>query len=304
MRALVVFGIVATCVIFSGAIFSLAIPVLICYGIYYMIWASVIRPGLVKQAQRERAAAGDDVVLTEVVSNAPADGRTALWQPADPSKLTPPPTPSARRRRARPNWRDRANQELAAKPFREKLSELMGSMIVAAMFAALSACIAPMMLGNNGGTESLPMYMWLALVGTLGSWAILVPSKFAEGKLEDQVPMRISLLAAGAAVGLAAWFLGDALMVNVPSWREPVDAGRGLVSQEMLDLSKPQHGMNPDAAVFMTYFAFLFLVPRWWRQGESTRTGRVSLWATIVCVFWAWLLHFFWWFPQPTGMMA
>ena len=67
---------------------------------------------------------------------------------------------------------------------------------------------------------------------------------------------------------------------------------------------QPSTTSEPVAAVFMTYFAFLFLVPRWWRQGESTRNGRLSVWTVIVCVFWAWLLHFFWWFPQPTGMMV
>jgi hypothetical protein len=118
------------------------------------------------------------------------------------------------------------------------------------------------------------------------------------------VPMRISLLALGAAVGLAAWFLSNAMLIHVPSWREPVDVGRGLVSQEMLGLDIPRGGLNPDPTIFMTYFGFLFLVPRWWRQGESTRNGRLSLWWVIVCVFWAWLLHLAWWFPQPTGMMV
>jgi hypothetical protein len=30
----------------------------------------------------------------------------------------------------------------------------------------------------------------------------------------------------------------------------------------------------------------------------------LSLWCVIACVGAAWLLHVFWWFPQPTGMMA
>jgi phosphoglycerate dehydrogenase-like enzyme len=38
---------------------------------------------------------------------------------------------------------------------------------------------------------------FVAVVGTLGAWAIIVPSKFTEGKLEDQVPMRLTLLALG-----------------------------------------------------------------------------------------------------------
>ena len=69
------------------------------------------------------------------------------------------------------------------------------------------------------------MYLWLATIGTLGSWAILVPAKFTEGKLEDQVPMRVTLLAAGATVGVAAWLLGDSLLLKSPGWDDPIDAG-------------------------------------------------------------------------------
>jgi hypothetical protein len=272
-KALIVFALVAGFLwlgLFQVAM-ALAIPALICYGIYYVIWASVIRPGLSKQAAGEAASAAGNVAASAAAAHSPADERTAVWQPADAS---------------------------------QKLSELTGSMILAALFAAVAASIAPVMLGNHGMSDRLPLHIWLALVGTLGSWSILVPAKFAEGKLEDQVPMRITLLGFGALVGLAAWFLSNTLLIHVPSWGDPVDVGRGLISQEMLGWDKPQHDVNPDAAIFMTYFAFLFLVPRWWRQGESTRNGRLSLWTVIVCVFWAWLLHFFWWFPQPTGMMV
>jgi hypothetical protein len=62
--------------------------------------------------------------------------------------------------------------------------------------------------------------------------------------------------------------------------------------------------MNPSLPVYIAYFAFLFLLPRWWRQTEFTRDRRMSLWWITVCVGWAWLLHIFWWFPQPTGMLA
>jgi hypothetical protein len=147
-------------------------------------------------------------------------------------------------------------------------------------------------------------YLWLATVGTLGSWAILVPSKFAEGKLEDQVPMRLMLMSLGALVGLAGWFVGDALLLHSPGWGEPIDVGHGLLSHEMLGWPATDEGANPPPAAYLAYFAFLFLLPRWWRQTEFTRSGRLSLWWVFVAVGWAWLLHIFWWFPQPIGIMA
>ena len=121
--------------------------------------------------------------------------------------------------------------------------------------------------------------LWLAIVGTLGSWAILVPSKFAEGKLEDQVPMRLTLLLLGALVGVAAWLLGDALMLNTPGWREPVERRAGLVIARNAGLARDGRAARiPRVAIYVAYFAFLFLLPRWWRQTEFTRDARLSLW--------------------------
>jgi hypothetical protein len=54
---------------------------------------------------------------------------------------------------------------------------------------------------------------------------------------------------------------------------------------------------------FMTYFGFLYLVPRWWRQTDPLRRTRLSLFFTAVVGFWALVLHQFWWFPQPWGVM-
>jgi hypothetical protein len=93
-------------------------------------------------------------------------------------------------------------------------------------------------------------------------------------------------------------------MIRMDVASPPIDIERGLVSHEMLGWSPTEHGANPPAAVYIAYFAFLFLIPRWWRQAEFTRSTRMSLWSIISCVFFAWLVHIFWWFPQPLGMAA
>ena len=78
----------------------------------------------------------------------------------------------------------------------------------------------------------------------------------------------------------------------------------GLISHEMLGWNAPVGGRHPSLPIFVTYFAFLFVLLRWWRQAEYTRNQRLSLWSVAGCVFWAWLLQCFWWFPQPAGMMV
>jgi hypothetical protein len=305
-RALIVFALVVCFIWFWGIIIRLAVPVLICYGVYYVIWASVIRPGIRRDASCGMQSATVRAAPAKPNPDTPADAQTVAWPAANresaPAREAVKPRRSARRRR--PNWRMAAYREMAAKPLRDKFSELLGSMIVATIVAAVAAGIGPMMLGAQPDSERAAMYLWLVAVGTLGSWAILIPTKFAEGRLEDQVPMRVTLLGLGAAVGVAAWFLGDLLLLKPASFDEPIDAHGGLISHEWLDIPVTRGEFSPSLLVYMTYFAFLFLLPRWWRQAEVTRDNRLSLWWLTVSMFWAWVIHLFWWFPQPTGIMA
>ena len=176
---------------------------------------------------------------------------TAAWHPPAYARRRPrrcrDMSRKVRERRLRASWRRTRNQELAAKPLRDKFSELFGSMLTAAMFAALAALVAPVVLGVATNSASMAVYLWLALVGTLGSWAIIVPTKFTEGKLEDQGPIRIVLLALGGLVGAAAWFLAEALIVQVPGGSEPLDANWGLISHEWLQLERPAERRQPVA---------------------------------------------------------
>jgi hypothetical protein len=283
---------------YSNTVFSIAFPLLFCYIIYYAIWATWLKG----DGKSGASPAGKQVAGNAAPS---VDEHTIAWPAKD--SVAEARAERARhmaRRRVRPSWRDRANRDLAAKPLREKISELLGSMLLAALFAIVAACIAPLVLASQPGSERLATYLWLATVGTLGSWAVLVPSKFVEGKLEDHVPLRIALLSLGALVGLAGWFIGDMLLLKSPGWGEPVDVHHGLLSHELLGWPASSEGANPSPAVYLSYFAFLFLLPRWWRQTECTRSSRLSLWWVFAAVGWAWLLHIFWWFPQPTGLMA
>jgi hypothetical protein len=317
-KAIVIFVLVVAFIKFFDVAIGMVFPVLMCYGVYYVIWLSFLRPSIKRQMNASAAANvaatnfGERSRAADATSAQSApDNRTVLWPvpssapAAAPAQLVSRKEARAARRR-RPNWRDAARRELAAKPLRDKVSELMGSMMLAALICAVAATVGPMLLGSQPPSERWAMHLWLMTIGTLGSWAVLIPGKFAEAKLEDQVPMRITLLAFGAVVGIVGWLVGDTLFLKSPGWQEPIDANWGLVSHEMLrwTTARPGEGFAPTLAMYMSFFAFLFLVPRWWRQAEYTREKRISVWWIAVCVFWAWVVHLFWWFPQPTGMMV
>jgi hypothetical protein len=303
-KVVIIIGVVFVCINYFQMAMGLAMPALVCYGIYYTVWAIFIRPGLRKHAAELRAAAGGVAAAGQTAPR--SEAMTAAWHlPAEPPAASPADryAQAVRRRRQRPNWRDRVNQELLTKPLRAKWSELLGSMLLAAFVAAVASLIAPVLMGISSSSAGMALYLWLAVVGTLGSWAIMIPSKFTEGKVEDQVPMRVALLLLGGLVGLAAWGLSEALLVQIPSQHDLQDSP-GIISHELLSWSKPAAGVNPSVAAYVTYFAFLFMIIRWWRQAEYTRESRLSLWRVVTAVFCAWLVHVFWTFPQPAGMMV
>lgn len=309
--ALVVILIFAASTLYKP-IAGVAIQFLIIYGIYYAVWATIIRPGIMRHAgETPPTATAGEPAPGEPASaggvHARINVQTALWpstqQPL--GSIAERTTQPKSRPRPRTNWRERANQHIAAKPLRQKLTELSGSMLLAAIFAAVAACAIPMLASNNQqSSEVFAAYLWLTVVGTLGSWAILVPSKFAEGKLEDQVPMRLTLMLLGAMVGLVAWAVADSLLLKMPKGHEPFDVGAGILSHKALQWPTMREDANPPLPIYIAYFAFLFLLPRWWRLTEFTRSTRLSLWCMMTSVFTAWIVHFFWWFPQPIGMIA
>lgn len=301
-KALLAIAVIWSVLWFANDVFGIGIQLLVLYCIYHVIWTSFIKPGL----RRHNATQSRYASPTVAPSEHPAEQKTAAWPtPAQvAAQAMPVAKPAKPGRRVRPSWRERAHRELAAKPLRDKIQELVGSMLLAAAFAAVASSILPLLSSQLPASENFASFLWLTMVGTIGSWAVMIPAKFSEGKLEDQVPMRMTLLLLGALVGLVAWFLAQSLLLSPVNWGDPLSIDKGILSNELLKWPMPGTDTNISPSYYIAYFAFLFLLPRWWRQTEFTRSGRMSLWWVIVCVGWGWLLHFFWWFPQPQGMMA
>jgi hypothetical protein len=115
---------------------------------------------------------------------------------------------------------------------------------------------------------------------------------------------RCLLLLLGLGVGAFAFASKSWLLVDLPyEWRAVQIGGRlspqSLVNFECTDLSGA-----PTLMGHMAFFAFLLVALRWWRQADPTRPHRLSLWSTSVSVFAAWLLCYFWPFPQPWSLMV
>ncbi len=124
------------------------------------------------------------------------------------------------------------------------------------------------------------------------------------------MPLRFVQLLSGALLGVAAWALAQSMFLNLPASSDfapgPTDSLFGEIFRDRyspMDSGYRNGLVQPQPGMYAAYFAFLFVMLRWWRLAEWTRTSRVSLWTTAWCGFIAWGMTFFWWFPQPIGLM-
>ncbi len=196
---------------------------------------------------------------------------------------------SAHERRTR---REQALVELRTKSARDKTTELLGSMILAALVAVASTAV----LGLLGPDRMIEDFAWVALVGTLGAWAVLIPSKTWEASQGERVLRGLVLLAIGLLLGAAAFGITEVLQVNLMN---DVDFAAGTLQAYEL----PSLDGTLAYGTHLAYFGFLLALPRWWRIAHPLRKTRLSVGAVVLSVLWAWGLSLFWEYPQPWGMV-
>jgi hypothetical protein len=207
---------------------------------------------------------------------------------------------SARHWKHRRSGRARREQALPAlvvKPVRERMADLLGSMILAAAIGAIMSVVVVLLRGD--ATIAREQYAWLAGVSVLGSWAVLIPSKLWEGTPGDQTLRRVTMLVMGLLVGAAAYLAADTLMVPFgDSPRFHVAEGQP-VAGKFYDVKGA-----PLMQAYLAYFGALFVLVRWWKQADPLRCTRLSLWATGLSVLAAGVVDAIWTFPQPWGLMV
>jgi len=294
-KALLLFFLVGAAVVSVGAWGSMAVGLGIVYLFYYVFWSAFVQPSSRSDAKQ------------------PASGKIGHSEPPNggPSAEAPSRIPPTRREQAiarrqlRMNWREKVHKELVAKPLREKSTELLSSMVLVGVVCTFLSLLVALALGAAGGSQPVPIGLWLSVVSTVGCWAILAISKFTEGKFEDQVPLRILLLGAGAGVGLLATGLTQTLLMGLPY---DVDFGIRYHDSMLANLFDSNRSENmpqsfaPDVMLSVAYFSLMFLMLRWWRLAEYTRRTRFSLVRVGLCLCGAWIAHLVCWYPQPTGV--
>jgi hypothetical protein len=295
-------------------VFEYGVPLVALYVLYRIVRAVVLQ-NETKQ-RNARAATGPSMPVA------------ASWQAPVPPRPNVPPAPpggpqaevqatvyrpspgpvapgdwrqaSARHWKHRRSGRARREQALPAlvvKPVRERMADLLGSMILAAAIGAIMSVVVVLLRGD--ATIAREQYAWLAGVSVLGSWAVLIPSKLWEGTPGDQTLRRVTMLVMGLLVGAAAYLAADTLMVPFgDSPRFHVAEGQP-VAGKFYDVKGA-----PLMQAYLAYFGALFVLVRWWKQADPLRCTRLSLWATGLSVLAAGVVDAIWTFPQPWGLMV
>jgi hypothetical protein len=202
-----------------------------------------------------------------------------------------------------PKWarRERPADVLLLKPARERITELVGSMLGGAVVAIILSLVMVILGSWRGGEAMAPqLWAWLTLVGIVGTWAVLIPSKLWEGRQGEAVLRRFVLLVVGLAVGVFAAGAASFLRVSLPYGSEQFLR----LHNYGLPLDAFYHGSKPLALAYMAVFGTLFPTIRWWRQADPLRRTRLSLWSVFVSVLVACVVAALWLFPQAWLMMA
>src|SRR5690606_37713762 len=94
---------------------------------------------------------------------------------------------------------------------RQHAVELTGSMLLAAVVAALASVV---LIVLGGMTPAPELIAWTVGASTLSSWSLLAVGRMWRGRKGDQTVRRAFLLVVGLAVAVAVWALAGALFVE------------------------------------------------------------------------------------------
>jgi hypothetical protein len=202
-------------------------------------------------------------------------GRTFLTDTSDhkPKPLSP--------REIQRQKTGQIRQWLAVRPSADRITELVGSLLVGAF-----ACIVLNLLGFaivggilDSSVENWANYAWLTLNSIVGCWALLACSKIWESREGNGWLRRSLMVAIGLAIGAIAFFSAGSFNIDLTQWA--VDDFQALNTDSFVFRGVPV------LPAYLIFFAGLFGILRWWRQTDPVRKTRLSILNVSLCLIWA-----------------
>ena len=282
--------------VLGSTLLQIAVPLFFVYGVYWVIRTVVL------------SIQGPLPPVRAVPLSPPPNGRDHRRRPPAGAPLKPPAQCVRPREDLRPRWarHEKAADALVLKPTRERVTELVGSMLGGAV-VAVTMCLVMGLVVSLGSPERFSVdhysqYGWLILMSVIGTWAILVPTKAWEGSRGETRLRRFVLMVFGLVLGLAAAGAAVGLMVDLPHDSDfPSLAMHEITGMQSLNMQAKN--ALPQMKYYLAAFGLLLLTVRWWRQTDPLRKSRLNLWTMFGCAFMAALIADACGFPQPWLVM-
>ena len=214
---------------------------------------------------------------------------------ARPMPVAPLPMPNPK-----PNPEDAYPMAIPMTPtlvYQQRWAELFGILLWSVVAAAILAVSWSLIFGAY--SKLAPMFFLVIAV----SWSVLIPSKlWVPGSDDDSWTRRLMHMTLGFAVGIfALWLDGYELPVPwAPStrlevlhpWQGDQDTADALRRSWMGKMYGSENTSMPILACYLSFFGLMFLVLRWWKVTEPTRSKRLSILSVLAVVLWAYIFLF------------
>ncbi|HEX4143890.1 MAG TPA: serine/threonine-protein kinase [Pirellulales bacterium] len=225
-------------------------------------------------------------------------GPTSAGQRNAPAASTTPASPSVAYSMGRfvGGSAERAMSALVVKSPRERLIELLESLLVSAAASIVLAVIAAACQRGDSGPEEVA---WFALTGMLGAWGVLALSKLWEGTRGEPILRRFAMLVVGLGLGAGSFALDRLLMVRLP-FSQSLRPSRWHIDWDFYN----RLDGAPHLEAYLAYFGLMFFLVPWWRQADPLRPSRVRFVSVAWTLLVALALQLVCPFPQPWGAIV
>lgn len=309
LKATVLLGTVAV-VILNAVWLVPAFTILGCvYAVYYIIFQLTV--GTSSQTREAAQQTGRAPLPTRWRHVAPSQPVTQAAYQAGPARAADhqqqlPHDARKAKKAERKRKKIMIRQALAAKPIGQRLAELNGSFLSAALVAIIvSSLVASIGITSIRGSDSFwALVMWVGLTSTISAWGLLLLSQFRRASDAEPTWEERGLLATvGGLVGIfAAWmagFLGlNSTLANTLA-SEPRAGGLLRRLESFLSQGLGQS----EWLVFIAFFALALALLHWPRQADPLRSSRFSLLSVGASMLTAWLVQLFLPFPGSLAIL-
>ena len=235
--------------------------------------------------------------------------------PAQPSS-SPPPVPPPDRPQTEPGpppmaarpthgrGRESAAPALVVKPARQRLAELIASMLASSQVTATMCLVMVILLTYHSHLPPPEQIAWLYTVSLAGTWIVLNTAKIWETSQGEAALRRFISMVLGMGLGVLASGVA-AFLTTVPAGLAflPNDPDFPKAGNYALPSSFYSSDGTPLALAYLAAFGTLFLLIRWWKQADPLRPSRFSLGKIIVAAVLGGVIAAIWQFPQPWLVM-